>query len=746
MNSLDLLPSSAALPVAGELGRDARRVSRILWRGKTLVAAILVLALVPTILYLRQAPRLYAAAVKIMIQAPETNDVLSDRSLQATTFRLTEDVIQTEVELISSSLLARRTVERLGLENDPEFNAALRKPTAFSTLLAALNPLPWLSRHEEERKAVVDLSPEARQDLEKAGIARAFLRQLTVQAQRRAFIITVQFTSEDREKAARIANTVADVYVHDRLEASFSEARQITTWLGERLKTLQQDVVVAEAAVERFRSEHGLRRSADRQGTVGDQQLSELNSKLVLARTEMAQKQARLQQVRTLTKSRGNYETSSDVLQSQLIQRLREQESTKSREMSEALKTYGDRHPRIIGLKADLEDLRAKIQLEIDRIAASFANDVEIAATGLASLERGVAELRRQTNVAGETAVRLRDLERQADASRNLYEMFLSRFKREGEQANMRRANARIVSPADIPVSPSSPATLKILAVVGLSALAAGVLLVFFIDNLDNTLRSSDDAEELSGLPVLAIVPRLRKGADRPMALISGDPHSALVDAMRGLRTALLGRDENDQPRTVLVTSSIPKEGKTFASVCLATVFARTGERVLLIDADVYRPRLHTLLGLANEGGLVEALTGEAEYESLVQPLAGSSLDFLSAGRSAHLGEIVQAHQFEAFLRRLEEHYGRIVIDSPPILAVADVQLFARQVDKVVYLVKWGGTPRDAVHNGIKLLRSVGAPLAGLVLSQVDQRKHASYGYGDYGQYYGRYSDYYGKS
>lgn len=746
MSSQDLLPSSSLPAAVSEFGPGARRAWRVAWRGKGLIAAIVALALVPTILYLRQAPRLYTATIKIMIQAPETNDVLSERNFQGFGFRLTEDVIQTEVELISSTLLARRTVERLGLDNDPEFNVALRKETALAQFLAALNPMSWLPKSSDEKKAILDLSPEAKAELEKARIARTFLRRLSVQAQRRAYIIAVRFTSEDREKAALIANTVADVYVHDRLEASFNEARQVANWLGERLKVLQQDAVAAESAVERFRSEHDLRRSVDRQGTVNDQQLSELNSKLVLARADLSQKQARLQQVRALSNTRGGYATSSDVLQSVLIQRLREQESIKSREMSEALKTYGDRHPRIIGLRADLADLQEKIRQEIEKIAASIANDVAVASAGVSSLEKEVGELRRQTNVAGETAVRLRDLERQAEASRGLYETFLSRFKREGEQANMRRANARVVSPADIPVQPSSPATLKILAAVVLASLVAGTLVVFVIDGLDATVRSSDEAEELTGLPVFAMVPRQRKGAAKPMELIAGQPHSALVDAMRALRTALVTAEDDYSPRTILVTSSVPKEGKTFASVCLATVFARTGERVLLIDGDVYRPRLHAVLGLTNKGGLVEVLTGATDFAAVVQPGIAPSLDFLAAGRTAHLGEIAQAGQFEAFLRTMLDRYDRIIVDSPPVLAVADVRLISRLADKVVYLIKWGGTPRDAVRNGIKLLRAASVPLAGLVLSQVDQRKHAKYGYGDYGQYYGKYSDYYGES
>lgn len=734
-------PQSASL----DFGRSVRRGWRVVWRGKLLILACITVGLLPAILYLQQAPRLYTAEAKLMIQAPETNDVLSERNSGIAFFRLTEEVMQTEVELISSTMLARRVVDHLGLANDPEFNVRLRKPGVLAKVGAALNPLSWFSATSSS-SAHSDLSPEAQQEIEKAQIARAFKERLTVKAQRRTHIVTIQFSSEDRERAAAIANTVAELYVLDRLEASFSEARQVTGWLGDRLKALQKDALAAEGAVERFRSQNDLRRSSDRQATIGDQQLSELNSRLVIARSELAQKQARLQQVRALIKQRGSFDTSSDVLQSQLIQRLRELEAQKSREMSEAMKTYGDRHPRIIGLRADLEDLRAKIAIEIDKVASSIANDVAVASAGVVSMEREVADLRRQTNVAGETAVRLRDLERQSEASRSLYETFLARFKREAEQANMRRANARVVAAAEIPVRPSAPATGRILAAVILLGFAGGLAVVFLLDGLDATVRSSDDAEVLTGLPVFAVIPSHVSKEEKPLEHILSKPHSPLVDGVRSLRTALMTGDDDAAIRTIVVTSSVPKEGKTFASVCLATVFSRTEERVLLIDADVYRPRLHTVIGVSGEKGLTEVLNGECAFDDVIhRGIAGASLDFLPAGRASHLAELVHGGRFEAMISQLQTRYTRIIIDSPPVLAVADVRLIARLVDRVVYLVKWGSTPRDAVRNGIKLLRAANTPVAGLVLSQVDQRKHTKYGYGDYGQYYGRYAEYYGK-
>jgi capsular exopolysaccharide synthesis family protein len=725
-----------------------RWIWRVIWRGKPLILACLLLILVPVILFLQQATKRYTAEAKIVIEAPETADILADRGLSVARQRLSEAVVQTEADLIASSLLARRVVARLHLDTDPEFNLKLRDPRPLEQFLAALNPLSWipeswLSSSDDFRA----MAPSARTEMELARITRRFAAGLSVRAQRRSYIISVQYTAESREKAALIANTVAELYVLDRLEASFDEARRVSGWLGERLEILQKDLAAAEAAVEDFRSKNGLRRRTERQTTVSDQQLSELNSRLVLARADMAQKQARLDQVRTLVRTRGSVDTSSDVLQSLLIQRMREQESSKSRELSEAIKTYGDRHPRIVGLRADLDELRAKIAMEIERIATSMGNDLEVSSAGVASLERELNGLRRQSNVAGEAEIRLRELERQAEASKSLYEAFLARFKREAEQERMQRANARIVSTAEIPLVHSFPPSRSILGLAVLMALLGGAGLVLLLERLDNAVRSADDAEALTGLPTLAMIPlqRTRTG-DRPIDMVLERPHSALADGVRSLRTALDIKAGSLEQRVIVVTSSVPKEGKTFVSLCLAFLFAKVEERVLLIDGDVYRPRLHAALGLECERGLTQVLNGEASFDEVVVPKIAGLLDFLPVGRVQQATDMLQAQPLEELIAELARRYDRIVIDTPPVLAVADTRVLARLADQVVYLVKWNATPRDAVRNGIKLLRGAGANLFGIALSQVDQRKHSRYGYGDYGHYYGRYQDYYGES
>jgi capsular exopolysaccharide synthesis family protein len=463
----------------------------------------------------------------------------------------------------------------------------------------------------------------------------------------------------------------------------------------------------------------------------------------------LAQKQARLDQVRALIRQRGTVDTSSDVLQSQLIQRLREQEVTLLREMSDGAKTFGERHPRLIALRADLTELRAKIALEVEKVGTSVANEVEVAAAGTRTLERELASLRRTNDSAGEAEIRLRELERDAETSRELYQSFLARFKRDAEQDRIQRANARILSPAEIPGGPSAPRSMLIVAAVLLVGFGAGIALVFLLDHLDNAVRSTHEAEDITGLPVFASVPVARRRGGTAESQVLKRPRSGLADAFRTLRTALTLSGAPDD-KVIMVTSSVPEEGKSFVALSLARQFKRTDERVLLIDGDLHRPRLHKAVNVDVARGIMQLLNGSATPEDVIVRDAVGEIDFLPAGRlggeKQKPGDPVMDLTPEALDRVMEmlrARYDRIILDTPPVLAVADTRVLAGVADRVIYLVRWNSTPREAVRTGVRLLRDARAKLAGIVLSRVDTRRHARYGYSDYTQYYGRYGGYY---
>jgi capsular exopolysaccharide synthesis family protein len=279
--------------------------------------------------------------------------------------------------------------------------------------------------------------------------------------------------------------------------------------------------------------------------------------------------------------------------------------------------------------------------------------------------------------------------------------------------------------------------------VMSLFSISVGIIIVFGLDRLDNAVRSAEDAEDISGLPTLAIMPLVDQQSLNPFRELEENPRSALADAARSLRVALdLGRTEN-KPKIIVITSSVPKESKTFTASCLAGLFCRTDKRVLLIDADLHRPRLHGMFNHPGDIGLAQILSGQVVAANAIARNVLTNLDFLAAGRMENVADLITEASFRAALDQLIAHYDRIVIDCPPVLAIPDPRIIARFADRLLYLVKWRETPRDAVANGLKLLMESGAKVDGIVLTQVNQKKYARYAYGDYGSYYGRYRDYY---
>ncbi|WP_413204945.1 GumC family protein [Rhodospirillum sp. A1_3_36] len=725
---------------------------RIIWRGKGIILSCLLLSLIPTVLILQQTPNKYTASATIVVEAPDA----SDPTIQQTNNRLMwgDVTIRTQTHIVKSTKLAQRVVEDLKLDQYPEFNPNLREKPGLVALLGWINPMRWIGAlaNLTDQSKDGDQSSDASDKLKdeeslRRTVLTIFRSKLEVRMERQSQILMIQFTSADPNLSAKIVNSVADQYVTDRLEASLEEARQVSDWLGKRLDTLRGDVAAAESAVELYRQANDLQKRSDRQGTIMDQEMTELNSRLIIARANLAESRARQQRVEAIVRGGGSIESIGEIQDSPVIQRLREQETDLLREISEAANKYGSRHPTMVGLNSDLAQIRGRIRAEMSKIGASIQNEVALAAATVSSLEASLRSAQGNVDKAGEAEIRLGELEREAQSSRELYEAFLARFKRGADQERVFRANARVISPAQVPSTASSPRRGIILLMVTMLSLMFSILLVFVLDQLDNMIRSSDEAEDITHLPTLTLVPKFRGNEAAELHEALDRPRSQRADAIRGLRIGLdLRATQRRRPtgaRVIVITSSTPKEGKSFIALNLAAMCTKTGERVLLIDGDVHRPKLHISLDKPNEEGLVQVLSGIRSAKDLILPQVFPGLDFLPAGHLDNMADLISEENAERMLSDLVDQYDRVIIDTAPVLAVADARVLGRVADHVVYVIRWNATPRDAVRNGVKLLRESNVPLSGIVLSQVDQRKHARYAYGDYGQYYGKYRSYY---
>jgi polysaccharide biosynthesis transport protein len=728
---------SAAEPDDVEI--DVAEIIRALRRRRWALAGCVLLITSLVLLVTFQLTPLYTASAEVLIDPRDRNvadldSVLSGLSPDAST-------IESQIQVIRSRSLALRTIEALGLESDPEFNPALREPGALAQFTEWLR---GLAPGEPEEP-----SEEARLALEETRLIESFSEALAVsRVGRSSYVISIAFTSEQPAKAARVANALAELYLVEQLEAKFEATERATDWLNERLGALRAEVEKSERLVEAYRSKHGLVVS---QGiTVDEQQLSEINAQLILGRSHLAESQARFRHVSGLLASGSGVDSLAEVLASEVIQDLRRKQAELAREQAELQSRYGDRHPRMINIRAQSEDLVLQIEAELKRIVTNLENEVMVARSRVGSLEEGLADEQSQRSAGEEARIGLRELSRQAAANRALYESFLGRFKETSEQQGIQEADARIISQAAVPAGPSYPRKGLFAAAGFLASLLVGLGVVFLLERLDNGFRSSRQLEDALGLPLLASIPEI-SGADAevdgaalsPPDYVLARPLSVYGESMRGLRTALLLSNVDVPPRAVIFSSSLPSEGKTTSAISLARSVARSGKRVVLVDSDLRRPAVARGLGLSPEAGLVEYLAGEASLDDVLFDDADSGLRVLPTIQGAgNAPDLLGSESMRTLLEKLKTDFDLVVVDSPPVLLVSDAMVLGRICDKMVFVVKWEETPRQAAQEAVHRMRQFGVDVAGVAMSRIDTKRGAEYGgYGD--SYYRNASKYY---
>ena len=707
--------------------------------GVTFGLTALVMAVV-----LQQTP-LYTASAQVLLdrqkmQVTDMEAVMSGDPADSAT-------VDSEVEILRSRALAARVVARTDLMTDPEFNAALRE----TSILQWLDPRVWI----REALALVSAAPapmneEMAAQAERDAVVDVLLEQLTVRRQRLTYVINLSVTSENPAKAAQIANAYAETYILDQLEAKFDATRQANEWLSRRLGELRQQVQDSERAVELYRAEQGLE-SLAAGVTVSEQQMSELNAQLILARTALAEARAKYERARQVRSSGGSIESMADVVQSTTISQLRQKQADLARELANLSSRYGPRHPEVVNAEAQRRDIANQIGAEISRIIGSLQNTMSVAETRVASLEQSLRDLRGETGESGQAMVQLRELEREAAANRAVYESFLNRFKETSQQQDLQVPDSRVISPATAPIAPSHPRkALSLALALALSAML-GVGLAFLLEHLDNGLGTGRDVEEALGLPHLVSLPLVpaERGPDgkplKPHDYVLKKPLSAFSESLRSLRSALQLSNVDNPPKVILFTSALPSEGKTTTSSCFARAAAASGLSVVLVDCDLRHPSVHKTFGLpAPKAGLVELLAERLDPREVMIRDESTGLDILPvATGSANPPDVLASSQMQLLLERLRGEFDLVVLDSAPVLPVSDSRVLSRMADETVFVVRWNETPRDAAQAAIRELRLFNAEIAGVTLAAVDTAQQAKYGYGDGGYYYGKYSRYY---
>jgi polysaccharide biosynthesis transport protein len=591
----------------------------------------------------------------------------------------------------------------------------------------------------------IDSEKPAAADYPVTKVVTNVLRKFKVQNDGKSYAISLFFTSLEPEKAAKIVNTWADQYLLDQLEVKFEATERANDWLSKRLAELKDKVAISDNAVVAAREKYNIVQT-DEGETVTTRQLNEINTQLVLAQTERAQAEARLRRARELSRSKASLDAVGEVIASPLIQKLREQEAEVLRREAELASRYGDRHPAMINVRAEVRDTTRKIREEVDRIISSLENDLEVSRARENTLRQRLTEVEGQQTFVNRAQIQISQLEREAGANRTLYESFLNRFKQIYEQDDMQQSDARIIGRADVPERPSKPLRTLILGAAMVGSVLLGMFIVFLMEMLHNTFRTAIDVEKVSSLKSLAMVPKLQRSHSKNVVgYIRSHLTSSYAESVRSVLTALQFTGTGGKPvQTIVVTSSVPGEGKSFFALSLANVAALGGKKVLMIDCDFRRPVIAGMLRVRAEHGLSDYLTGRSRLEDVIYHDKATGVDYCFAVHRSQVPQsLLSAPEMDIFLRIARERYDYIIIDTPPVMAVSDVIVLSPQADHVLYAVRYEKTPRRVLRTALRtFLHTVKIPTS-TIMTQVDVMRHARYGYGDEGYYYGKYGSYY---
>ncbi len=726
---------------------------QLLWFRRRLILVITLLVSVIGYIQINQLRNIYSASSSILIgiqQAP-----VSDFNSYMYQYFNNLDSME-EVEILKSRGLAEKVINKLNLLNLAEFNPSLEEPeSGFFDFLRSLNPLNWLpddwsTLFSQARSGEVVTVEPTREEIEREKMVTAvdiFRDKMSVVPVKFSDVINISFESHDAKLAARIANEIPEAYIVGQLEAKFEATQKVTNWLAEQLEELKTQVADSERAVEIYRQENDLSET-DGTGLLA-KQLSETNSQLIIARVERAEAEARLAQMnRLLDNNRQGLDTSAEVLASTLIQQIRNQEAEAVRRRSELAVEYGPRHPRMLQINAEIEDLERRLATEMDNITLALENKIEMARLRESSLESSLQELESVFDEQSQEAVQLRALEREAAANRVLFENFLSRFKETSSIEGMESADARVLSQAEIPALPSSPNRRRMLIIYILLGFMGACGMVLGLQFLNPGIYSPEQIEHDLGIRAIGMIPKLPQKTQTHEYILN-KPHSGFVEAINSLRVSLKLSDPDKRVKAIQITSSIPEEGKSSLAIGLAITMVQSGARVVLVEADLRRSSIEKLLGLPSDvPGLTDLVMSDSDdISGFVIHDEKTGVDFIRAGdaRYASATDIFSSQRMQDIVDLLKQEYDYVLFDTPPVMAVADARVLGNLVDNTLFVVRWDKTPRKVARAAIQLLRQGGTDIGGIVLQQVDLKRYGRIGYGDSGYYYhyGRYGQYY---
>jgi polysaccharide biosynthesis transport protein len=700
--------------------QDVRQYVAAIHRRRSVLLTSVGLCLLAALLYNYTTRPVYQATAQVLIDR-DTPNVLPSKEV-VDLGQGAADYYLTQYQLLQGRVLATKVVERLGLQKSPEFE------TGF--LMS-----PW----ERFQRRVLGRAPAL---VDKDGMplspaVAAFRSRLVVDPVPGSRLVNLRFSAYDPKIAAQAVNTLAQLYIEQSLEFRYTQSSEATGWLSQRLTEQQAKVEQAERALQEYREKEGLVNLEERQG-LADQKLTAFGAAASEARTARIAKQTVFERMRSTPTA--ELATSPLVLSNAVIQRLRSRLAELQAEQARLSDSLGDKHPDMIRVRAEAKAAEDKIAAEIQDILRSVESDYRTAVQQEEGLQANFEAAKKEALEINRKAIEYGVLKREVESNQQLFQNLMNRTKETGLEAELKSTNIRVVEKAEVPQAPVFPRRARNLQLALLLGLAAGIALCLLFEHFDSTLKTPEDVKLHLGLPFLGMVPDV--GAEplpdgpRKAPLFLKDPRSKVSESYRVLRTNLIFSSAERSGRAVIVSSASPGEGKTTTAANLAACLAQNGARVLVVDADLRRPTLHLHFGVGTTPGLSDVIVGKCEVADAIQSSGFKGLRILTCGYiPPDPAELLGSARMKDVVRAVRGLYDWVLVDTPPLLAMADAAVLCSLADGVVLVVGAEISGKPAIQRAIEQVRSVGGRITGVVLNKVDLERNSFY----YGQYYGEY-------
>jgi succinoglycan biosynthesis transport protein ExoP len=715
---------------------------RVLLKRKwTVLACLITIFSIVAIASLKMTP-VYEAWGTIEINKPDSGLVNFSNSPTFNVDYYDPTELETEVMILQSDLLALQVVKELGLDRRPDFGG--KTPALPSSLDLAPDPLQ---------------ADPART----SALLGGFRGNLKVALSPNTHIIKVSFRNPDKDLTAHVVNTLMSTYTENNFKSRFDSTMQASDWLSKQLVDLQMKVETSQEKLVRYQKEHEIL-GMDEKQNITTQKLDELNKALTTAESERMERESIYRLVQsgdadTIASAASLLDAAGTSTQSAsgLLEVLRGKEADVKIQAAELSNQFGPSYPKVAQLNTQLKEIDAQILAETRKIAGKIRGQYMAALQRENMLHDALEKQKQEANKLNESAIQYSILKRDLESYRTLYEGLMEKMKQAGVSAGLKSNNFRIVDVARVPNVPIEPNIPRNLAFAFMLGLTSGVGLAFLLEGLDNTVRTTEQAQMISGLPPLGMIPlgsrTAREGANAKRLVIATSkeavelvtqvrPQSQMAESYRALRTSLLLSNLGAPPKVIMITSALPQEGKTTTSINCAVVLAQKGIRVLLIDADLRRPSIHKTLGMGPRSGLSNVLTGSATLQqTITRSTILPNLSILPAGTPPpNPAELLASPNMRDVLEELRGQYDHIVVDTPPTLSVTDAVVLSPRADAIVLVIRSGHTTKQALRRSRDILMQVNAKVSGVLLNAVDL---SSPDYYYYYEYQGKYSRYY---